>query len=512
MARTFTDETKMESVTESIDTLIGMNVDGRFKIVELIGKGAMGSVYRAVQHPLNRAVALKVLDGRYGAGREESFRQRFLVEAALTAKLLHPNTVRVLDFGSADGLYFIAMEYLVGESLDLVLQKGPIAWKRVLHMAQQVARSLREAHDLGVVHRDLKPGNVFLLDADDDHDHIKVLDFGLVKSFIDGHELEGRAVTVQGMLMGSPPYMAPEQGERNRADPRSDIYSLGTVLFECLTGKPPYTGRMPLEIIMKHVNDPIPALVVPENFEAPPQGFIDVVLKCLAKSPMDRFQSMEEMLHASSEVASPILTPAAEIPSVEVKIPAAPATKKGLFILGFFAALALGIFGTVAFMQQRAQPSQVEKTSGNDVEARALPEVLFVHFLVQSTPPGAQVLIGNERKGYTPVRLGIPVGPDGSAHLNAVLVLDGYESVTLSTSDSAPEVHLEQVLNPIPKPKNDAPKIQKTVTKETRASDKKPHKANAKNVVPSKDKPVSRLKEDDEVLPAADDLKRPTNP
>jgi serine/threonine-protein kinase len=223
----FSEESKTAEVgAEALDPLVGMTLDGRFRIVEVIGKGAMGKVYRAVQVPLNRPVALKVLDSRYGAGRDESFRQRFLVEAALTAKLSHPNTVRVLDYGhTPDGLFYLAMEYLVGETLEAMLNKGAVSWRRVLGIGQQLARALKEAHTLGVVHRDLKPANIVMLNADDDTDHVKVLDFGLVKSFVDGQELEGRVITQQGMLMGSPPYMAPEQGERNRADPRSDIYS-----------------------------------------------------------------------------------------------------------------------------------------------------------------------------------------------------------------------------------------------------------------------------------------------
>ena len=139
------EESKTSEVApEQLDPLVGQTLDNRFRIVELIGTGAMGKVYRAVQVPLNRAVALKVLDSTYGAGREESFKQRFLVEAALTAKLNHPNTVRVVDYGStADGLFFLAMEYLDGETLETLLKKGPLPWHRALAIALQMAR----AHD-----------------------------------------------------------------------------------------------------------------------------------------------------------------------------------------------------------------------------------------------------------------------------------------------------------------------------------------------------------------------------
>src|SRR5206468_961349 len=146
--------------------------------------------------------------------------------------LNHPNTITVIDYGcTAEGIFYIAMEYLEGETLEhIIANDGPLIWRRALTIGQQVARSLREAHNLGVVHRDLKPANVMLLNADDDADVVKVLDFGLVKSFVEGHELEGRAVTQQGMLMGSPQYMPPEQGEHKVTEPRSEIYPLVAIL------------------------------------------------------------------------------------------------------------------------------------------------------------------------------------------------------------------------------------------------------------------------------------------
>src|SRR3954470_24336004 len=286
MSGDFSSEDVTHMVTApGMDPLVGQVLDGRFKVVEPIGTGGMGKVYRAVQQPLNRAVALKVLDYNYGAGRDEAFRQRFLVEAALTAKLSHPNTITVIDYGcTPSGIFYIAMEYLDGRTLDqVVADDGPLPWRRALHIGQQVARSLREAHNLGVVHRDLKPGNVMLLHADDDTDQVKVLDFGLVKSFVVGQELEGRAITQQGMLMGSPPYMAPEQGAKNHADPRSDIYSLGTVLYEALSGAPPFIGKGAMEVILKHVSAPVPPMKVPPTLEAVPREIEALVSRCLAK-------------------------------------------------------------------------------------------------------------------------------------------------------------------------------------------------------------------------------------
>lgn len=420
-----------ETNAEGLDPLIGVTLDGRYRIVGGIGKGAMGKVYRAVQVGLNRAVALKVLDSNYGAGRDESFRQRFLVEAALTAKLSHPNTVRIFDYGcSSDGIFYLAMEFLEGDTLDRSLARGPLGWRRVLSIGQQIARALREAHELGVVHRDLKPANVMMLSADDDTDHVKVLDFGLVKSFVDGQELEGRAITQQGMLMGSPPYMAPEQGDKNRADPRSDIYSLGCILFEALTGKPPYGGSAPLEIILKHVNEPIPPVKTPSKFETIPEGMAAVVTKCLQKSPMDRFQSMDEVLQAMSELMSPVATPAFETPLPPTPIPApAPARNNTpLLIAGFVVALLVGIGGTAVVLRK----------PGRANEAKVL-------FHIETEPPGAQVVIAKVIKGVTPLDIEL-VAVDGRAMAEVSLQKDGYLPMTVTAAGSGPRLEMIQKL------------------------------------------------------------------
>lgn len=446
------DSTTAEVAADALDPLIGQTIDGRFRIVDVIGKGAMGKVYRAVQLPLNRAVAIKLLDSRYGAGKDESFKQRFLVEAALTSKLNHPNTVRVLDYGSTrDGLFFLAMEYLDGETLEKLLTKGALPWHRVLSIGQQMARALREAHELGVVHRDLKPGNVVLLHADDDADFVKVLDFGLVKSFVEGHELEGRAITQQGMLMGSPPYMAPEQGEKNRADPRSDIYSLGTMLFEMLTGKPPFTGGGALEVILKHVNQPVPPIVTPSKFEAPPEALRAIVLRCLAKSPMDRFQSMDELLlalqdvsvpsrsiepepQAKTEAAVPVTFPPPE-PVVFAPQPRGPSV---LLVAGFFVAAVAGVLGTWAVVKPAA------------------PTKLVFH--VESNPAGASVIVDGKKLGVTPIELE-QVLQGNRASLQLRLEKDGFAPSEVKLVGGGGRLEVTQTLSAIgPVTKNDEPK------------------------------------------------------
>lgn len=527
------DSQTAEVATDAIDPLVGQTLDGRFRIVDVIGKGAMGKVYRAVQLPLNRAVALKVLDSRYGAGREESFKQRFLVEAALTSKLNHPNTVRVVDYGSTkDGLFFLAMEYLDGETLEKLLSRGALPWHRVLSIGQQMARALREAHELGVVHRDLKPANVVMLHADDDTDFVKVLDFGLVKSFVEGHELEGRAITQQGMLMGSPPYMAPEQGEKNRADPRSDIYSLGTMLYEMLTGKPPFTGGGALEVVLKHVNHPVPPLVTPNKFEAVPEALKAIVMKCLAKSPMDRFQSMDELIlalqdvsvparvsspeiAAATEAAVPVVAPPSVTEEEPVQLAAPPRSPSVFLVVGFFVAAVAGVLGTWLVVK----PST--------------PTKLVFH--VETTPPGASVAIEGKMLGVTPIdleqvlqngRAGIElkIEKQGFAPVNAKLSANGGRLEFSQTLTAVPEV-VAPVPSPVPV-KADPVVVEKPEKVEKKAEPvakppivtvkPEPKKKGAGVVAPVKSepagpRPASKLDEDEDSSAPKSELKRPTS-
>src|SRR6267154_3694658 len=179
------------------DPLLGRVVNDRYRIVEVLGQGGMGRVYKALQSPLDRMVALKILAA--GPDRDPNFYKRFFLEASVTAKLTHPNTITLYDYGrTEDGIFFIAMEYLDGRTLSQAMQQdGPLAQERVVHVAQQICRSLREAHGLGVIHRDLKPANVYLVRHGDEFDFVKVLDFGLVKNIDD----KGEDLTQTGLFM-----------------------------------------------------------------------------------------------------------------------------------------------------------------------------------------------------------------------------------------------------------------------------------------------------------------------
>jgi serine/threonine-protein kinase len=282
------------------DPLIGKVIEDRVRIVRTIARGGMGKVYYAEQIALGRPCAVKVLDVRMAGGDAGEYARRFLLEASVSSKLTHPNVVTIFDYGkSEDGTCWLAMEYLEGKTLAQELkQNGRLAPDRAISIARQVCRALREAHALGVVHRDLKPGNVFLARHDDEGDFVKVLDFGLVKETHPDDGSAGAGVTQIGQVMGSPRYMAPEQVQGRPVDARTDIYALGCVMYAMLTGKPPFDKPNEMTTMMAHVSEPVsgmadvvPGLMLPEGLEG-------IVLKCLAKRPEDRFSSMEELLAA----------------------------------------------------------------------------------------------------------------------------------------------------------------------------------------------------------------------
>jgi eukaryotic-like serine/threonine-protein kinase len=282
------------------DPLVGRVLDGRFRIVERIGAGGMGRVYKAVQAPLDRTVALKVVIPNYSEGRDPNFYKRFFLEASVTSKLSHPNTITIFDYGKTDdGLVYIAMEHCVGRTLsELVATEGPLPPQRAVYIAAQVARSLREAHGMGVIHRDLKPANIMLLKHGEDDWFVKVLDFGLVK-FFGAHRDESpdaEDLTVEGSFVGSPKFMAPEQTSK-AADQRADVYSLGVVLYYMLAGRPPYRGDTVADTIIMHMRDPIPPIQTAPDKPIPPD-LIAILHKAMGKKPADRFQSMAELLDA----------------------------------------------------------------------------------------------------------------------------------------------------------------------------------------------------------------------
>ncbi|MBM4364915.1 MAG: serine/threonine protein kinase [Deltaproteobacteria bacterium] len=307
------------------NSVLGQVIDGRYRVTGLIAKGGMARVFRAEQLAMRRRVAIKVVDASGDRDVDREFRGRFLREVDACSRLSHPNTVRVYDHGTweRDKLYLV-MEYIPGRTLHEALRAGPMPGARLLGIARQVAMALREAHAHGLVHRDIKPANLMLVDEGDGSDFVKVLDFGLVKNV----ELDDGLTGIEGVA-GSPSYMSPEQIRGEALDQRSDIYSLGIVLYHCARRQPPFTWNNAVGVLWGHLNEPVPPLspALPALVDYP--GLDAVIERCLAKSPADRFQTMDELLRALREVErvddiaalSPADIDTLEIPIEEVTRP-----------------------------------------------------------------------------------------------------------------------------------------------------------------------------------------------
>ncbi|MCB9610925.1 MAG: serine/threonine protein kinase [Sandaracinus sp.] len=272
------------------DPLIGRVLDQRYRIETVLGAGGVGVVYRAEHTGLRRPVALKVL--RHGFEENPHLRRRFEREARVLSQLSHPNVVALTDYGIADGLPFLVMELLEGRTLeDLLEEEGPPAPRVALDIVRAVVRGLAFAHDRGVLHRDLKPGNVFLQSLPDDPHHVKLLDFGLAKLLVDEETTSGEepTLTKAGTIVGTPAYMSPEQASGGRVDPRSDVYSAGLMLFELLSGRVPFDEPRRADLLRAHLVEPVPD---PEGLRpgltlAPPLR--ELLLRCLAKEASDRY-------------------------------------------------------------------------------------------------------------------------------------------------------------------------------------------------------------------------------
>ena len=420
------------------DALVGTLVAGKYQILSLVAKGGMGKIYRAEQQPLGRIVALKLLHVAKapGAGDDthdsdaEVSEKRFFREASILAKLQHPNIVTVYDFGSIeaehtsagpptvrDGAkgpflddddapdhrrFFMAMEFLVGETLhDRLHARRVLPPDETVRFVRQVARGLREAHALGIVHRDLKPLNLMIVTDRDGEEQIKILDFGIVK-VVEGLAAPAQELTEEGLFVGSPMYMAPEQIETGKVDARSDVYSLGVVIYRCLCGQTPFPQGSTMQIMMAHLSEP----PVPLHERAPdtPGWLAQLVHRCLEKDPKKRPQSMDELLRALNEHSGassgnitlpnqqhrpsfsgasvgPILPPVDEhtvasgssptlTRSTALAAPRMPSStsperrdrKTGILIAAGLALVALGVGGTLLLWSRTSDPSRTTST------------------------------------------------------------------------------------------------------------------------------------------------------
>ncbi len=294
LASTATATAAAAAAAETPSQLVGTLLAGRYRIKTLCGEGGMGRVYEAEHVEIGRRVAVKVLHPAYS--RTPEVVERFRREARAASKAGHPNIVDVTDSGTtSDGSFFFVMEYVEGVELGLVIFKeGPLSAGRALHIAAQMCDALQAAHDAGIIHRDLKPENVLLISKEGAPDFVKVLDFGIAKSAeMEETNKAGRRLTRPGVAMGTPEYMAPEQAAGKPADPRSDIYAVGSILYEMLTGNPPYDGDNVMEVLHKKANESPPPLRSLRPDLSPEVE--QLVERAMARSPAMRPQSMVEL-------------------------------------------------------------------------------------------------------------------------------------------------------------------------------------------------------------------------
>lgn len=266
----------------NMDKYLGTMLDDRYEILKVIGTGGMAVVYKAMCHRLNRYVAVKIL--RDELANDEEFRKRFQTEAQAVAMLSHPNIVSVYDVSHSDGVEYIVMELIEGVTLmQYMKKKGALGWKEALHFAVQISKALEHAHEKGIVHRDIKPQNIMILKDGT----IKVADFGIAA-------LESAQEKKSDQTVGSVHYIAPEQARGEQPDPRSDIYSLGVVMYEMLTGKMPYDGDTAEQVAMKHITGhPVPPQELNPDI---PEELAAITLKAMNSDINARYQSASELL------------------------------------------------------------------------------------------------------------------------------------------------------------------------------------------------------------------------
>lgn len=273
---------------ELADPLIGLVVADRYRIVERIGRGGMGIVYRVEHVRIGKILAMKLLAGELSANKE--IVRRFKLEALTVSKLSSPHTVQVFDYGVWNHLTYLVMELVEGGDLAQALRReGPLPFARVGRLIVQICSSLAEAHDKGIVHRDIKPENIMIITDVRGVEIAKVLDFGLAKL---RESTELNELTLQGSVVGTPYYMSPEQVHGDEVDGRTDVYSVGAVMFRALTGTYPFEARSPMGMFTKHLTAEPPSAVERAPELGIPAGVSDLIQKCMAKDPVDRFQSI----------------------------------------------------------------------------------------------------------------------------------------------------------------------------------------------------------------------------
>ena len=470
------------------DPLMGQVIDGRYRIDQVLGEGGMGVVYSVMHISLGKRMALKVLRGEMA--KDDHVVRRFVQEAQACSSIGHPNIIDISDFGRLpEGTSYFVMEHLEGESLTQLIQRGgSLPMNEATRMVEQIASALGAAHSAGVVHRDLKPDNIFLISRGNAARFVKVLDFGIAK--VGGANSK---LTKTGMVFGTPYYMSPEQAAGQSVDQRTDIYALGIIMYEMFTGSLPFEGDTFMGILSKQMFEP-PVRPL-ERIAAQELPIEPIILRCLEKRPEDRYQSMDELLADLSTISSggsiAIGSSASQRPPAPLAFPGAlgpgnaTAAAKGkksegskarwLLLAGVVALLGVGalVGGVAAFLQHQddttsppiaapvnpslsmpavpittpiqaggaTPPANAANAAGNGAAATGSGETETVVqapptlIRIDSEPSGAMVEQDGVLIGNTPLEM---PRPTGSESVGVELSLDGREPTRVRLSAHSP--------------------------------------------------------------------------
>jgi len=418
------DSLEQDDESPIIRTLEGKVVAGRYRVVRQLGEGGMGTVYLAEHITIEKLVALKVLLHEYA--RRKELRDRFLQEARAAARINHENIVDITDFGKTpDGSVFFAMEYLEGKDLSEVIRKGPLLWSRAKPIVLQICRALGAAHAKGIIHRDMKPENIHLIDREGRTDFAKLLDFGIAKMSEQGE----KRLTRTGMIFGTPEYMSPEQAQGNKPDHRVDIYAVGVIMYEMLTGEVPFKADTFMGILTKHIfENPIPPSQINPGAGIP-LDVEEIILKAMSKDPNDRFQSMTEMAATVARASGRMTRPTGDqsgLPPRRISSPSqtyapssapisddsvdyAPEPKRRLPLmigLGVLAVLVgVGVAVLLSKNKNKTEKPVVQpiKTPVSTTKKIAPPKKNRVTVTLISDPKGAQIYKGVYEAGKPPI-------------------------------------------------------------------------------------------------------------